>query len=74
MKFSGNLPSKPRLQPNKQTNKQANNLTSKLHRPMLIAVGGSMGNIFLGIRNNFGSRFVSGILNVSSAPGPGTHT
>ena len=46
-----------------QTNKQANKLTSKLPRPMLIAVGSSKGNIFLGIRTNFGSRFVSGILN-----------
>ena len=53
-----------------QTNKQANKLTNKLPRPMWIAVGSSKGNIVLGIDNNFGSRFVSGILNVSSAPGP----
>ena len=53
-----------------QTNKQANKLTNKLPRPMWIAVGSSKGNIVLGIDNNLGSRFVSGILNVSSAPGP----
>ena len=58
--------SKPRLHPNKEANK----LTNKLPRPMWIAVGSSKGNIVLGIDNNFGSRFVSGILNVSSAPGP----
>ena len=46
-----------------QTNKQANKLTNKLPRPMWIAVGSSKGNIVLGIDNNFGSRFVSGILN-----------
>ena len=53
-----------------QTNKQANKLTSKLPRPMLIAVGSSKGNIVLGIDNNFGSRFVSGILNHFLSPRP----
>ena len=53
-----------------QTNKQANKLRNELPRPMWIAVGSSKGNIVLGIDNNFGSRFVSGILSVSSAPGP----
>ena len=46
-----------------QTNKQANKLTNKLPRPMCIAVSSSKGNIVLGIDNNFGSRFVSEILN-----------
>ena len=50
-----------------QTNERANKLTSKLPRPMLIAVEG---NIVLGIDNNFGSRFVSGILNHFLSPRP----
>ena len=53
-----------------QTNKQANKLTNKLPRPMWIAVGSSKGNIVLGIDNNFGSRFVSGILNHFLSPRP----
>ena len=53
-----------------QTNKRSNKLTSKLPRPMLIAVGSSKGNIVLGIDNNFGSRFVSGILNHFLRPRP----
>ena len=46
-----------------QTNKQANKLRNELPRPMWIAVGSSKGNLVLGIDNNFGSRFIAGILN-----------